>query len=325
MFGRKSKSGTGDRESGSAPPVGQNTDNNRVMLLLADDYLKERRARRRWGLVFKFLVLGYIAVTTYAWFQAADTEETAAHTAVVEIDGLIGPDSLSASIVNSSLADAFKASSSMGVIIKINSPGGTPVQAAQINEEIWRLKTEYPDKPVYAAVTDICASGGYYVAVAADQIYAHPSSIIGSIGVLMNGFGFVGAMEKLGIDRRLMTAGDNKGMLDPFSPVDPGQQRHAQVLIDEVHQQFIDAVRRGRGDRLRDNGELFSGLIWSGESAMELGLVDNFGSVEQIAREVIGAENLVDYTYRPSFFEQFTREIGVSMVQSLLNQFVQLR
>ncbi|MCY3769844.1 MAG: S49 family peptidase [Gammaproteobacteria bacterium] len=290
------------------------------------EYVRERRLRRRWGIFFKLTLFLFFGGAAIAYFTVDESLVSGEHTALVEIDGIIGPDDLSADQVNQGLLNAFSAASSVGVILKINSPGGTPVQAAQINAEITRLKALYPDKPVYAAVTDVCASGGYYIAVAADEIFAHPSSIVGSIGVLMNGFGFVGAMEKLGVERRLIAAGENKALLDPFSPVILAQKHHAQTIIDEVHQQFIHAVKAGRGDRLSSNdSEIFSGLFWSGKTAMELGLVDRFGDVQLIARELLGAETLVDYSYRPAFVEQFADQVGTTLHSLLFGRSMQLQ
>ncbi len=303
----------------------QSSENTRILSLLAQDYLKERKSRRRWGLLIKVVVLLYVGGTTYAYFNAGDKVISDSHTAIVEVNGIIGPEAISATQINKSLKNAFSAKSSAAVIIKINSPGGTPVQAAQINEEISRLRSLYPDKPVYAAITDICASGGYYIAVAADEIYAHPASIVGSIGVLMNGFGFVEAMKKLGIERRLLTAGENKGILDPFSPVNPNQERHAKSMLADVHEQFISAVKQGRGDRLSTDAEIFSGLFWSGEKARQLGLIDSFGTAEHIAREIVGEKTLVDYTIRPNFLDQFAEQIGASITNTFLNRSISLQ
>ena len=278
---------------------------------LARDYLKERKSRRRWGIFFKFLLVGYILAVTAWFFLDEYARQGVPHTAVVEINGIIASLENSSEQVVESLNNAFEAEDSRGVIIKINSPGGTPVQAAIINAEIHRLKSVYPDKPVFVSIGDVCTSGGYYVAVAADQIYAHPASIVGSIGVQINTFGLTGAMEKLGIERRLFTAGEHKSMLDPFSPSQPGHIRHIRSMLDDVHQQFVDAVKRGRGNRITDDPDLFSGLIWSGKQARALGLVDHFGTAETIAREAIGYEEIVDYTRHPDFFGQFARQAGV--------------
>ena len=325
IFGRKNNPSAASSHSPGGSPDKQSAENTRILTILAQDYLKEKKYRRRWGMFIKLLIVAYIAVTTFAYFKTTNTVVSDEHTAIVELNGIIAQDSISAEEINQSLRNAFESKASVGVVLRINSPGGTPVQAAQINEEIWRLKERYPDKPFYAAVTDICASGGYYIAVAADEIFAHPSSIVGSIGVLMNGFGFTESMEKLGIERRLMTAGKNTAILDPFSPLVPSEQRHAQAMLDDVHQQFIEAVRKGRGDRLGNDPELFSGLFWSGEKAKQLGLIDQFGTAELIARDILGAEKLVDYTIKPSLLDLFANEIGASISNTLLQSTISLR
>ncbi len=327
IFGKKPKPQTTCSQTSTTTSATdrQSMENTRILSSLARDYLKEKKSRRRWGLFIKLLVLGYIIATTVAYFVTTDEIISREHTAVVELTGIIGADAVSASSINRSLTNAFAAESSVAVILKINSPGGTPVQAAQINAEIGRLKRLYPDKPVYAAITDICASGGYYIAVAADQIFAHPASIIGSIGVLMNGFGFVEAMDKLGVERRLITAGENKGILDPFSPVSLAHELHVKSVLNDVHQQFIDAVKQGRGARLKDDPELFSGLFWSGEKARKLGLIDQFGSAKQIAHEIIGAEKLVDYSYHPSFIDLFAQGIGASISNTIMGRALQIQ
>jgi protease-4 len=241
------------------------------------------------------------------------------HTALVELRGVIGPDSpASADNITTGLQDAFKDKRTQGVILRINSPGGSPVQAAHINEEVRRLRMKYPDIPLYAVVEDICASGGYYVAVAADKIYVDKASIIGSIGVLMDGFGFTGAMDKLGIERRLLAAGENKGFLDPFSPLKESQKQYAEKMLEEIHQQFINVVRQGRGNRLKETPEMFSGLLWVGSKSVELGLADGFGSAEYVAREVIKAEDIVDYTPHENIAERVARKFGAAMAEVLL-------
>ncbi len=302
-----------------------NADNTRILTMLARDYLKERKSRRRWGWFFKGLIVVYLGATLLIWFQSGEQNIAGDHTALVELEGLIAPNATNADDINDSLRRAFEASKAVGVIMRINSPGGTPVQAAKINAEIRRLKALYPGKPFYVVVSDVCASGGYYVAVAADQIYAHPSSIVGSIGVRMDTFGFVDAMDKIGIERRLITAGKNKGMLDPFSPLAPDQLIHAETMIAEVHQQFIEAVKQGRGDRLDLDQDLFSGLFWSGEKARTLGLVDAFGGVDEVARDVIGTERVVIYNPELSLLDQFARSIGVIGSNALLEASWSLR
>ncbi len=299
-----------------------NAENMRILSLLANDYIREKKIRRRWGLFFKLLIVSYIGIMTFYYFDAGLGTVSDRHTSLVELSGVIGPDATTASQINRSLQKAFAADSSVGVILDINSPGGSPVQAAQINEEIIRLKTLYPTKPFYVTISDVCTSGGYYIAAAADQIFAHPSSIVGSIGVQMNGFGFVETLKKLGIERRLLVAGKNKGILDPFSPRDVTQERHAQKMLDEVHRHFITAVKMGRGERLLKDDIVFSGLFWSGQRAKEMGLIDGFGSIESVAREVIGTERLIDYTLEPTLFERFAEEVGVTFGTVLFNQFL---
>lgn len=312
------------------------TDTLRMMRELGQDLIAERRTRRRWGLFFKFLLAGYVGVALLLYALSPDEwfDEDAQHTALVDINGLIGADAESADKINQSLRHAFAAANAEGVVLRINSPGGSPVQAAEINAEIRRLRMEYPHKPFYAVAADICASGGYYVAVAADEIYANPASLVGSIGVRLDGFGFVDSMKKLGIERRLLTAGDNKAMLDPFTPEVPAQVAHAQSVLQAVHRQFIDAVKLGRGNRLVDYGhgdgggggevdaenDVFSGLFWSGEQARKLGLVDEFGSVDDVARDVIGAPTVVDYTLDLTWLDRFSEQLGGVVARLLLAQ-----
>jgi protease-4 len=275
--------------------------------------LIEQRRARRWGIAFKFAFLIYLVLVTiiYIPFSLFPDTKSGKHTAVVEVQGLIaGETDASADLVVSGLRAAFEDDNTAGVIVRINSPGGSPVQAGYINDEIVRLKEKYPKIPLYAVITDICASGGYYVAVAADKIYADKSSVVGSIGVLMNGFGFVDAMGKLGVERRLLTAGEHKGLLDPFSPENPEEVTHIQKILDRIHQQFIETVKRGRGDRLKDNDSLFSGLVWTGEQSIQLGLVDALGSSSYVAREIIGAEDIVDFTPKRGYLEALAERFG---------------
>lgn len=288
---------------------------------LAFASLTEQRRARRWGILFKILIFVYLfgllfLARTDQWDATSVTQHQ--HTALVDLSGVIAAGSpANADTLARGLRRAFEAKKSAGVILRINSPGGSPVQAAYINNEIARLREQYPDKPIYAVVSDICASGGYYVAAATDKIFVNQSSIIGSIGVRMDSFGFVDAIDKLGIERRLLTAGENKAFLDPFLPAREDDVEHVEALLDEVHQQFIDTVKEGRGDRLADDPAIFSGLIWTGARGVELGLADGFGSAGQVAREVIGAEEIIDYTPRPDFFERFARQIGASLGQTL--------
>ncbi|HJS78183.1 MAG TPA: S49 family peptidase [Burkholderiales bacterium] len=289
---------------------------------LATAALKEQRRARLWGIFFKLLAFAYVAVILLLavdW-QSADVSGGKKHTAMVEVNGLIAPGAdASAEKITSALQAAFKDKNTQGVIVRINSPGGSPVQAQAIYDEMKRLRKKYPDIPLYAVVEDICASGGYFVAVGADQIYVGKASIVGSIGVLMNGFGFTGLMEKLGIERRLVTAGENKGMLDPFSPQDPKDTEHVKKLMGEIHQQFISVVREGRGKRLKDSPEIFSGLIWTGERSVDLGLADGFGSLEYVAREVIKAEDIRDYTISEGIAEKFARRFGAAAANSIVD------
>jgi len=289
-----------------------------VIVNLAQTGLKEQRRARRWSIFFKLLGFSYVTVFLVSFlapqFSSFSTE--AQHTALVELAGVIvDGEEASADNVVSGLRAAFENNNSVAVILRINSPGGSPVQASYINREIKRLREMYPDKPIYAVVTDICASGGVFAAVAADKIYADKASIVGSIGVRMDGFGFVDAMEKLGVERRLMTAGEHKGLLDPFKPENEFEKQHVQSLLDEIHQQFIDVVVDGRGDKLAKDKNMFSGLFWTGEQALELGLVDGFGSASYVAREVVGVEEIQDYTFREDVFQRFAKRLGTAMVE----------
>jgi protease-4 len=284
---------------------------------LALSSLKEQRAARRWGIFFKLLMFIYVATILYLYTPdlQMETDTGAKHTALIELKGVIADDEeASADNIVTGLRDAFENKNSAGVILRINSPGGSPVQAGYINDEIKRLRKQYPDKPLYAVISDICASGGYYVASAADKIYADKASLVGSIGVRMGGFGFVDAMEKLGVERRLLTAGEHKGFLDPFQPVNPEDIEQVQSMLNDIHQQFIDVVKAGRGERLKaDSPNLFSGYVWTGEQSLETGLVDELASASYVAREVIGAEKMVDYTPSEEWFERFSKKLGTSI------------
>jgi protease-4 len=287
---------------------------------LATAALKEQRRTRLWGIFFKLLTFAYITVLLLAAFDWKGREMTGTrkHTAVVEVSGLIAPGAdASAERINSALLEAFKDSNTQGVVVRINSPGGSPVQAQTIYDEMRRLRKKYPDIPLYAVVEDVCASGGYFVAAGADRIYVGKASIIGSIGVLMNGFGFTGLMDKLGVERRLITAGKNKGMLDPFSPVDETDVKHARAMVDDIHQQFIAVVREGRGQRLKETPDMFSGLIWTGQKSIDLGLADAVGSMEYVAREVIKADLIVDFTRKENIAEKFARRFGAGAAAAL--------
>jgi protease-4 len=282
--------------------------------------ITEQRRARRWGVFFKMLMFVYLFALLFiglGWFGKKESSP-GRHTALVEVQGVISPTSAaSADNVMAGLQDAFKDKRTQGVILRINSPGGSPVQAGYINDEIRRLRSKYPDIPLYAVVEDICASGGYYIAVAADKIYVDKASIIGSIGVLMDGFGFTGTMEKLGVERRLLAAGKNKGFLDPFSPILDSQKDYAEQMLGQIHQQFITVVRQGRGKRLKETPEMFSGLMWVGQKSIELGLADALGSIEYVAREVIKAEDIVDFTPRENVAERLAKRFGAGMAEGL--------
>jgi protease-4 len=289
---------------------------------LARAALDEQRRARRWGIFFKSLTFLYLFVLLFVFlglFGGKDGALPGRHTAVVELNGVIAADSeASADRVNAGLQDAFKDKNTAGVILRVNSPGGSPVQANQISREMRRLRGLHPKVPLYVVVDDVCASGGYYVAAAADKIYVDQASIVGSIGVLMDGFGFTGTMEKLGVERRLLTAGENKGFLDPFSPLDPAQREYAKRMLGEIHQQFVEVVRKGRGKRLKEAPDIFSGLVWTGQKSIDLGLTDALGSVEFVAREVIKAERIVDFTPRENLAERFAKRLGASLGEALL-------
>ena len=294
-----------------------------VIERLAGEGLREQQRARRWGIFFKLLTFAFLFLGLFVAIGALVEREAscaAKCTAVVELRGELDAEGLaSAENVITGLRAAFKSKGTQGVVLRINSPGGSPVQAGQINDEIRRLRDKYPDKPIYAVVEEVCASGAYYVAVATDKIYVDKASLIGSIGVIMDGFGFVGAMDKLGIERRALTAGDNKAFLDPFSPLVPEQRDYAQKLLAEIHQQFIAAVKAGRGARLKESPELFSGLVWSGARGVDLGLADALGSVGYVAREVIKAEDVVDFTVQESLTERVARKFGTTTARSLVS------
>ena len=282
--------------------------------------VKEQRVARHWSIFFKILGFGFLFIVLFVimgWAGNNSMELSGKHTALVELKGTISANEVSADQIISGLQAAFKDTNTKGVILRINSPGGSPVQAGQIYDEIRRLRAKYPAIPLYVVVDDLCASGGYYVASAADRIYVDKASLIGSIGVLMDGFGFTGTMDKFGVERRLLTAGANKGFLDPFSPVNPQQEAYAKVMLEEIHQQFIKAVRDGRGTRLKETPDMFSGLVWSGEKAISLGLADGLGSTEYVARDVIHAENVVDFTPQEGFADRFAKHFGVELGKNI--------
>lgn len=293
---------------------------------LALEALKEQRRRRRWGVFFKLIGVVYFGVFLLLALggpHMGERLDVGPHTALVDLRGVIAADSeASADRINQSLRTAFESELSKGVILRINSPGGSPVQAGLIVDEIKRLRAKYPNKPLYAVVEEICASGGYYVAVAADKIYVDKASLIGSIGVLMDGFGFVDAMNKLGVERRLLTAGEHKGFLDPFSPQRGFEKEFATQMLQSIHQQFIKVVREGRGDRLKEDPLTFSGLVWNGEDSLKNGIADDLGSIRLVANEVIKAETILDYTEQESFAERVAKRVGVTFGKSISSGFL---
>ncbi|MCX7663543.1 MAG: S49 family peptidase [Tepidimonas fonticaldi] len=312
--------GASDAAPSSAPqadPVGPGWE-RALLEKLAFAALQEQRAARRWRNVWRLVWL--LAFGAVAWLLYRDvvppTPTATPHTALIELRGEIGADTeASASNIVSALRSAFEDPGAQAVVLLIDSPGGSPVQAGIINDEIWRLKAQH-DKPVYAVVEETCASAAYYVAAAADRIYVDKASLVGSIGVLMDGFGFTGLMERLGVERRLLTAGENKGFLDPFSPQTARHRAHAQQMLDDIHRQFIDVVRKGRGEHLKETEDTFSGLVWTGQRAVEMGLADDFGNLDYVAREVVKAEDIVDYTQRESVAERLARRFGAGAAES---------
>ena len=294
----------------------QNWERQALEHLLLEN-LKETRKARRWKAVFRVLTLVVFVGVILAIFdfhlpgRGMGAEK---HTALVTLEGEISASSMANALdINSSLTAAFENENSAGVILRINSPGGSPVQAGMINDEIHRLRKLYPGKPFYVVVEDICASGGYYVAVAGDQILVDKASLVGSIGVIMEGFGFTGLMDKLGVTRRMITAGSNKGMMDPFSKENPQQVEMIKTMIDEIHQQFIAVVKAGRGNRLKDTSEIFSGRIWNGEQAIKIGLVDGYGTVDSVARDFLKAPDILDYTMKENFAERVAKRFGAEV------------
>ncbi len=296
---------------------------------LASASLAEQRRARRWGILFKSLVLLYlfavllIAVSGGPIFGSGIQQQAGKHTALVDVQGVIASaNDANADRIAAGLRRAFEAEDSQAVVVRINSPGGSPVQAGMIYDEIKRLREAHPDKPVYAVATDLCASGGYYVAAAADRIFANRASMVGSIGVRFGSFGFVEAMEKVGVERRLITAGEHKALMDPFLPTDDEAVAQIDDMVNRVHDQFIDAVRRGRGERIDTEAhpKLFSGLVWTGRKAMEKGLVDAMGSPGYVAREIVGAEEIVDYTPQKGFLQRVSDRIGSAIAETIRTQ-----
>ena len=287
---------------------------------LAFAALKEQRSARRWKIFFRLAWLGLIAAVVFVALQQSSStaSKSAPHTAVVDIKGEIASGAeASAEFVVAAMRSALEDEGSQALVLLINSPGGSPVQAGMINDEITRLKAKH-NKPLYAVVEETCASAAYYIAAAADEIYVDKASIVGSIGVLMDGFGFTGTMEKLGVERRLLTAGENKGFLDPFSPQSATQRGYAQQMLDQIHQQFIEAVKEGRGERLKATPETFSGLFWTGQQAVDMGLADQYGTLDYVAREVVKAEDVIDYTRRDNVAERLARKFGATFGETVL-------
>lgn len=305
-----------DRHPPQDPPAaGGRPQSPEALERVLNELIRERRAERRWRSAFRmaWLLVAVCLIWVFWPGRGMGAVPAGPHTAMVDLRGEIQPEGLaSAEAVISALRDAFSNPNSQAVLLRINSPGGSPVQAGLINDEIRRLKEQH-QKKVYAVVEEICASGAYYVAVAADEIYVDKASLVGSIGVLMEGFGFVGLMEKLGVERRLITAGENKGMLDPFTVQTPRERDHAQALIDQIHRQFIAVVKEGRSGRLKATGQTFSGLYWNGEEAVRMGLADGLGSVDFVAREKIEAPAVVDYSTRENLAERLAKRFGASV------------
>ena len=295
----------------------------KVLEKVALEAIVEQRRGRRWGIFFKLLGFGYLSVILGLALDLGQTEKIgdgAKFTALVNLNGVIkAQGDANAEHVIAALQAAFEDKHTAGVILRINSPGGSPVQSGIINDEMRRLRAKYPAIPLHVVVEDVCASGGYYVAAAADKIFVDKASIVGSIGVLMDGFGFTGTMEKLGVERRLLTAGESKGFLDPFSPQNEGHKDHARQMLGEIHQQFIDVVRKGRGKRLKETPEMFSGLMWSGAKSIELGLADGFGTVDSVARDVLNAADVRDFSVKQNFAEKFAKQFGADMAEGAAN------
>ena len=291
-----------------------------VLEKLAMSAVQEQRRARHWGIFFKVLTFGYLFLILFlfmGWVGGKVDGSLGKHTALIELNGVISSDSnANADNLIGSLQDAFKDKNTAGIIMRCNSPGGSPVQAGLVNDEIRRQRTLHPEIPFYVVVEDMCASGGYYIAAAADKIYVNKASIVGSIGVLMDGFGFTGTMQKLGVERRLMTAGENKGFMDPFSPRNPKHEEFTKKMLADIHQQFIDVVKKGRGKRLKETPEMFSGLFWTGDKAIQMGLADATGSVDSVARDVIKVENVVDFTTHEGLADRLAKKFGAGVASA---------
>jgi protease IV len=292
-----------------------------VLEKLALSAVQEQRRARHWGIFFKLLTLGYLFFILFlimGWVGGkVDGSLTGKHTALIELTGVISADSnANADNLIGSLQDAYKDKNTAAVLLRCNSPGGSPVQAGLVNDEMRRLRGLHPEIPLYVVVEDMCASGGYYIAAAADKIYVNKASIVGSIGVLMDGFGFTGTMQKLGVERRLMTAGENKGFMDPFSPRNPKHEEFTKKMLEDIHQQFINVVKQGRGKRLQETPEMFSGLFWTGDKAIQMGLADDIGSVDSVARDVIKVENVVDFTTHEGLADRLAKKFGAGVASA---------
>ncbi len=291
---------------------------------LAFAAVTEQRRSRRWGIFFKMLMFSYLlailGITLYPKFKEDIGVGGKNHTAIIDLVGVIAEDqNANAESIIDSLRNAVKDKNTKGIIFHANSPGGSPVQSAYVYDEIKKIKKEHPDLPIHAVVSDICASGCYYIVSATDKIFASPASLVGSIGVIMDGFGFVETMQKLGVERRLITAGAHKAILDPFSPAKPDENQYMQNLINQVHQQFIGAVKSGRGARLKETPDMFSGLVWTGEESVKLGVVDAMGSQEYVAKEIIGAEKLVDFTQQERLVDRIAGKLGATLGSGFSN------
>ncbi len=311
----------GERVRSERPPNWERS----VIEKLATESIKEQRRSRRWGIFFKLLGFGYFAVVLLLAFGKGLLNmpfgETEKHTAIVDISGPIAiGEAANADTIVAGVKAAFNDENTAGVILRINSPGGSPVQSGRVFDEVRRLRAEHPETPLYAVIEDLCASGGYYIAAAADKIYADKASLVGSIGVRSGGFGFVGTMDKLGVERRVITSGNNKAFLDPFSPLKEDEVAHMETLLADIHEQFRNVVREGRGDALSGDTDVFNGLIWTGEQALENGLVDEIGSEMTVAREVFNAEKLVNFTPQDGLLSQITDGVGVSFASGLFDR-----
>jgi protease-4 len=292
-----------------------------VLEKLAMSAIQEQRRARHWSIFFKVLTFGYLFILLFLFLGAFEDKKDGLtgdkHTALVDLSGVISFESnANADNLIASLQDAFEDKNTAGIVLRCNSPGGSPVQAGLVNDEIRRLRALHPEIQLHVVVEDMCASGGYYIAAAADNIYVNKASIVGSIGVLMDGFGFTGTMQKLGVERRLMTAGENKGFMDPFSPRNPKHEAFTKSLLGDIHQQFIEVVRTGRGKRLKETPEMFSGLFWTGDKAIKLGLADDIGSVDSVARDVFKAEKVVDYTARENIADRLAKKLGAGVASA---------